>query len=42
MSLNNDNYKQIEELMTKYKEDITKTNNTLSLENIISIIDNKY
>ena len=39
---NNENYKQIEQLMIKYKEELNKTNNSLSLESMISIIDNKY
>jgi len=39
---NNESYKQIEQLMIKYKEELNKTNNSLSLESMISIIDNKY
>ena len=39
---NNESYKQIEQLMIKYKDDLNKTNNSLSLESMISIIDNKY
>jgi hypothetical protein len=39
---NNESYKQIEQLMIKYKDELNKTNNSLSLESMISIIDNKY
>lgn len=39
---NNESNKQIEQLMIKYKDELNKTNNSLSLESMISIIDNKY
>ena len=37
-----ESYKQIELLLNKFKEESNKTNNTMTLDSMISIIDNKY